>query len=401
MTRGLTVRAFTCVIVSAAVFACGAARQASFAMAEPGCSSNPTACEQRCEAMPPDREACDVLKVLQAETIVQGGTQGMDARSMKSLDDELGGLCHYGITRACRASDGLKPIIAKASAEESAKREQDSNTKANAAANRTAFQGRVAEMKQETERVLKALGRHPGSLAANRALARLADAERCRNACPEILGEAEANLHDAKTDLGRLEAERKAADAERAEKDATGAAWKVALDSCQADVPQCQKDCAADVASYACQAIAVLVSVGDARVSKTANPERAQEIAKKGCDAGNKIGCAAVGKFEEMAAPKRAEAKIPGLFTKCATNRAAIERWRIAGVQAAKANDQAAASRASQKIQEIEPEWNTTLSELRDAIRLVTNNEGARYNQLIAQVKSQCSCEPSRSGACR
>lgn len=410
------------VLLVVLVAACGAAREASFAMAESSCNSDPARCAAQCAAQPPDREACDVLKVQKAEEFTQkGDARGVESGSLQTLGGDLDSLCRSGISRACKAADGFRPLLTKVTQADEAKKRIATDTADAAAGAQTDFQTRVVGVKEGAREVLRALGRDERSCtqrgtmdhcqskagrAAGVALTRAIEAESCGEKCPSMIAEAESALASAQAMMKSEQEEKREAEAKRTAISTASAAFKNATDSCIGDVPACQKECAADVGSYACEALAILYGVGDPRVTTSgANPEKARELAKKGCDAGNKHACAAQQEFDEKIATRdaarKAEPALPGLFARCSANRAVIERWRIAGVQAARSGDQAAAQRATQKIHEVEPQWNATLSELREAIRLVTGDEGQRFTQLVLQVKAQCSCEPTRSGACR
>ena len=89
-------------------------------------------------------------------------------------------------------------------------------------------------------------------------------------------------------------------------------------------------------------------------------------------------------------APRNPEPGLDDLFSKCEANLAVIERWRSAGLRAARSGDQAGAERAARRIQEINPQWSATLDALRQAIAVATNNQGPRYRSLITQVHDRC-----------
>jgi len=86
-------------------------------------------------------------------------------------------------------------------------------------------------------------------------------------------------------------------------------------------------------------------------------------------------------------------------------NRSKIEKLRMAGMQAAKDGNQKQADAATQKLQQIEPQWSETLDMIQEGIELATTNENGerdqqKYGVLMRQARA-CSCEPTRSGRCR
>lgn len=279
--------------------------------------------------------------------------------------------------------------------------------------------------------------------------------------CSYDLDEAEKKLSFARSEVTRLAAEQEEDARRRREIDAAQHALTEANDKCSADPAPCEQTCTADAAAYECIGLANLIAIGDARVAKTGpNPGRARELGAKSCVAGNRTACSFVVVLDDSATKctadseckpycatgfgtacvklgrmfrdgegvtadqaqagsyfrqacgakipddegckyVRASANLSALFAQCSANRAEIERWRIAGVQAGRSGDGAAAQRATDKLHEIEPKWSQTLSDLREAIALLTGDQGVRFQQLVLQVKSQCSCEATRSGACR
>lgn len=117
------------------------------------------------------------------------------------------------------------------------------------------------------------------------------------------------------------------------------------------------------------------------------------------CIAGNEAACSAadpeVVERAERAAAERlqasAEAKLPGLFDKCEKNRAAVllvkKRWIAAG----RAGDQAGVKASEKQMTALEPTVAQTLSDLREAIRTATKDEGPEFVRNLREVERRCS----------
>ena len=117
------------------------------------------------------------------------------------------------------------------------------------------------------------------------------------------------------------------------------------------------------------------------------------------CKGGNTASCAHASKDtqEEVSAGREKQAatsRFPVLLQKCAANRAIIEQQKVAGFQAARAGNRAAADAATAKIRELEPQWSATLDELQKVIQLMSDGENPKLGQLSLQVKKTCTCDP-------
>jgi TPR repeat protein len=123
------------------------------------------------------------------------------------------------------------------------------------------------------------------------------------------------------------------------------------------------------------------------------------------CKAGKSAACDGASasvkeERESNAARAKAEQELPGLFQKCAANRAVVERWRIAGVAAERASDQAGVQRATDEIDKVGPAWSDTLGKIRSAMTVLTDNQGPRFVQLLRRFDAECNCRPTASGRC-
>lgn len=92
-----------------------------------------------------------------------------------------------------------------------------------------------------------------------------------------------------------------------------------------------------------------------------------------------------------------ATARLPGLFTKCESNRARIFRWKKAWIAAKRKGAWEKAQEAEQELQKLQPGWAATLGAIREAIRESTDDKGVRFQQLVKDVKRRCSL-PSWAG---
>jgi TPR repeat protein len=160
----------------------------------------------------------------------------------------------------------------------------------------------------------------------------------------------------------------------------------------------------------ACTQLGFMFVKGQGGLAK--NEGTAGVLFERACNAGEQIACdnlrvlarqdAAPG---EQAERRRVEIALPSLFAKCMENRAAVERLRVGGMQAARAGNRGQADDAGLKLKALEPEWAETLEKVNRAIELVTTDAAGerdqdRYITLMRRFNT-CSCEPTRSGRCR
>jgi hypothetical protein len=82
---------------------------------------------------------------------------------------------------------------------------------------------------------------------------------------------------------------------------------------------------------------------------------------------------------------------LPALFGKCSANKVKILALKRQAMAAARAGNQEAAQVAMERLQELEPSWNDTLNRLREAISVVTDDEGPEFGKLILRVRRECS----------
>lgn len=162
--------------------------------------------------------------------------------------------------------------------------------------------------------------------------------------------------------------------------------------------------------SSACTQLGFLYAKGEAGFSK--DVQTAATLFEKACQSGEQVACKNLRVLaREAAVPgekaerQRAEVALPMLFARCMENRAKVQSFRVAGVNAARTGNRAQADAATQNLQALEPQWARTLEQLNSAIDLVTTSsagerDAGRYTTLMQRFK-QCSCEPTRSGRCR
>lgn len=170
-----------------------------------------------------------------------------------------------------------------------------------------------------------------------------------------------------------------------------------------------RRGCDLDDAS-ACTQLAFLLAEGPTGVAKDVS--EAGRLFQRACRAGEKVACANLEVLERRASGHdraadraRAEKALPGLFAACMTNRTKLEALRVAGVQAARRGDRAAADGAVEQLKALEPEWASTLDQIAVIIDDVAVTAGGerdapRYAELMARFQ-RCSCEPTPSGRCR
>ncbi len=375
----------------ATLASCGAARQASFSLEWPSCTGDLAACRAKCQGTPPtpgDRESCDVLKVVAAEDYITNPTK----EDPEPLEREMAALCRNGISRACDASEKLKPLGVERRANKLASEKAGRQTV-------DAFKERLAEARRSAEELRKSLG---AKYFAEQALKLIGHAETCREPCPEPLNEADKllaqgkEIADREATLARdAEAQKQAARAERADQEALKAAFQRARESCSADLKACREGCSADPASDDCPALGFLYATGDQRVSPSGlNPEKGRDLAKKGCDGGNKIACTALPGFEDavarVAERKKAEGRLPGLLAKCDKNKAAVVQMRAAVETAKRQRDRERLLELQSKAQALSAEVMETGNEVNETIATATGREEPRYAQLIEQARRRC-----------
>ncbi len=178
------------------------------------------------------------------------------------------------------------------------------------------------------------------------------------------------------------------------------AAYDAAQQRCEVDaagpLPRaCTDACSNDHAAYECVVMAALYFDGQ-KVAQ--NKARGLKLAREGCEAGNSLSCNAVKILQDK---EQAERDLPTLFAQCEQNKAAVQRWRVAGISAARSGNGAAAQEAHDKLVELEPHWSDTLDKLQKAIETVTGGEGDRYERLVRDVQRRCDCQATPSGYCR
>ena len=89
-----------------------------------------------------------------------------------------------------------------------------------------------------------------------------------------------------------------------------------------------------------------------------------------------------------------AEGKIPGLLTKCSTDRTTILHWKDTLAAALKAGNEPKAMEAQQKLNELEEPWHHLKADLEQAIVVVTGARGPRYLSLQQQARQACTGHP-------
>ncbi|MBN4059280.1 hypothetical protein JYT22_01350 [Endomicrobium sp. AH-315-J14] len=160
-------------------------------------------------------------------------------------------------------------------------------------------------------------------------------------------------------------------------------AFKRASAVCEQDPKTCEGACDGDKpASYSCVALATALYF-----SQGATPQdmkRARNLDAVACAGGNQFGCSGVRVMDEHAARKtkaerrkkeraQAERDLPGLFAKC--NQYGLRRVRLLR------------TRDRDGLMKLQPKWAANIDQLRDAIDVLTNNEGPRYRTLLMKFK--------------
>jgi TPR repeat protein len=283
----MTLKTVTHVGTFAAVLAaCGAARQASFATAEPSCQQNPAMCESMCRTNPGSGE-CSVATVHAAEVAAQGNPHHLGVPALRALHNQVATICNDGIDRACAANQGLAPMIAKGIEDEHA----TAATAQAADAAQSDFQARVNQLKAEADEDAKLFAAGacrygktgmicPGGVGRNVSLA-LDRIAACGPSCAAQLGQQEYMLRTVRADV-----------ADYKDSLARKAALDQAKAGCKADPATCQQTCAGDAASVQCVALGVMFEVGDEVVAKgVKDPSKAWDLYKKGCAAQNQSAC--------------------------------------------------------------------------------------------------------------
>jgi len=290
------------ILTAVVALSCGAARQASFALAEPGCTQDPAACAATCRTQP-GGGYCDVLTVLHAEQIVAQGTAStVPLQTLGPLHANLSAMCSAGIDRACAADEKIGPVVSKAISDRVAANQASQAAAGQAAqaqdAAKADFAARVDQVREGARDVLKSLGADEASCLptfmgttrlncpntwAERAgdiIGHVNQASSCGTNCTDQLTKAENELASLRQDI-------EAAKARLAEKQALDDAAA----ACIADVASCQSECSGNPGSLKCLVLADMADTGDAKLTKRRDPVRALDLAQKACCAGNTRAC--------------------------------------------------------------------------------------------------------------
>lgn len=305
---------FVPLFVGAAFVACGAARQVQFALAEPGCTQNPTECDDVCKTQH-GGGYCDVLTVVHAEQIAaQGVLATVPLQTLGPLHDNLSAMCRAGIARACAADEKIGPVVAKEVADRVAANQASQAAAVQATqaqdAAKTDLAARVTRVLDGARAVLSFLGADEtsclptwngttrlncGIVGAQRAgdiIAAANQVSKCGPSCATQLDGVEGRLSSLQQDIDDVKARRAA---KQAFDDDTAA--------CNADVPGCQQGCSTNPGSNKCVVIAELFATGDSRVAKAGpNAAKGRDMAKAACAAGNKFACGLAEKINGQAA---------------------------------------------------------------------------------------------------
>ncbi len=113
------------------------------------------------------------------------------------------------------------------------------------------------------------------------------------------------------------------------------------------------------------------------------------------CRAGNKDACNGAAadvkqNADDTAEKQQAEAALPTLMSKCATDRATIQHWKDTLAAAQRAGNSGQAEQASAKLEELQPVWDQLKIDLENAVRTVTGGYGKRFESLRRQARLQC-----------
>jgi hypothetical protein len=113
------------------------------------------------------------------------------------------------------------------------------------------------------------------------------------------------------------------------------------------------------------------------------------------CRAGNHDACGGAAadvkqNADDTAEKQQAEAALPKLMSKCATDRATIQHWKDTLAAAQRAGNAGQAEEASVKLEELQPLWDQLKGDLESAVRTVTGGYGKRFESLRRQARLQC-----------
>ena len=161
----------------------------------------------------------------------------------------------------------------------------------------------------------------------------------------------------------------------------------------------CAADCDQNIESPSCLALCKKKDAKACANSCITSHEPCNAL----CKAGNEAACSAadpeVTEQVEAAAAQReqavAEAKLPGLFDKCERNRALIFGVKKRWIAARRAGDQASAEESEKQMNALEPQWGRALSEIREAIRVVSGDQGPKFVRYVREVERRCSLPQS------
>jgi hypothetical protein len=401
-------------VIIAALFAtaCAAGTRLNFNIVASDCGRTAAECANYC-TQKPDRIACDVATVLAAEEVVEKNGAGFTAGQVQSSLSDMDAFCKGdGITRACKAAEGLRPIAMEAKqqgdgAAQASLRLQSAHDRAIAAlkalrADRglqipcgpsgpcadPVFREAATSASRVEEEMSAASGLIRSRSDMKTVLEHVVAAEKAAD-------DVDAVVARFRSETDAAQQERQARKNEQQAKEADAAARRAALrraeQACdvQGGPPQaCLKECEADATSMTCLVLGAIYQGTD---NVAASPAKAATFFKRSCDAGVDVACKAGSDLNaEVAAKKKAEQDIPRLMAKCAA---------IAGrVRVMKAQVQAAVrARDRQRIAELQAsnsnlgtEHTEAIRELESAINTATGGSGDRAAQLMMQGRKTC-----------
>jgi hypothetical protein len=360
-------------LIVLAAFACSAAPHVVWGDAEALCTRDRAACEHRCER---DRRTveCDVLKVIWVESHDMAKE---DPSGLADIARGLGLACADGNERACRAKEKIAAGLAAQSAAADAHAEGQREV-----------QSRITRVTNDLWQVQALLRdarlRLPLGLSA-----RFDEAARTARAVdrqdPQLDGKlaaiaAVANEARACFEEQQAGRAKKQADAAAAATDAENARRRQktlvdAVDRCLGDAEPCKKECTATPTSNACYGVAMLLFGG---VTVPKDRAKARQLAQATCSAQGVMDCAALTWLNNVEAnekkKQKAEQDLPRLFAQCAENHRKILQLK--------------AARDVNGLKALEPSWSQNLDDVREAIELLTDNEGPRYTQLMLRFEA-------------
>lgn len=88
-------------------------------------------------------------------------------------------------------------------------------------------------------------------------------------------------------------------------------------------------------------------------------------------------------------------AALPGLFKQCEANRAVVYRWKKQWIEAKRQGNWESAEQAELELTNFNPQWSATLSEIREAISTITDDQGDEFRGLMDSVEQRCSLPAS------